>query len=60
VRIVYRPREDTTPASELSTLAVDYRFALEQADRKASHVISTNSAPLRSKEEVRDVERQPN
>ena len=59
MRIVYRPREDTTPASELSTLAVIDRFALEQADRKASDVISTNSALLRSKEEVRDVERRP-
>jgi hypothetical protein len=60
VRIVYRPREDTTPALELSTLAVVYRFALEQADRKDSDVTSTDSALLRSKEEVRDVERQFN
>jgi hypothetical protein len=59
VRIVYRPREDTTPASELSTLAVVYRIALEQADRKASDGISTNNTLLRSKEEVRDVERRP-
>ena len=29
MRIVYRPREDTTPASELSTLAAVYKFVLD-------------------------------
>jgi hypothetical protein len=31
-RIVYRPRFDTTPESELSTLAAVYRFVLSKTE----------------------------
>jgi hypothetical protein len=59
MRIVYRPREDITPASELSTLASIFRFVLESAKENATGLTNTNGASVRNTEEVSDVGQRP-
>jgi hypothetical protein len=42
VRIIYTPRPDTTPESEVSALAAIYKFAL--AKQRAAHPAAPNEA----------------
>ena len=58
-RISYTSRSDTTPESELSTLANVYRFVLDSAKKNAAGMTGSNGTNLRRTKEVSHVEQRP-